>query len=162
MPSRMKRAATKLPFVSRPVMRLIADLKQAGPVLLEPVMKVEVTTPEDYMGEIVGDLQQRRAIIAGDRDTRRDDGDHSTRPIERVVWILRCRAESKSGTRGRQHGAAQLSAGSQRGCRRFSILDSNATNTPSSDNPIQASCFRCSSATDSKKARLHDRLVVCG
>ena len=39
-------------------------MQQAGPVLLEPVMKVEVTTPEDYMGEIVGDLQQRRAIIA--------------------------------------------------------------------------------------------------
>ncbi len=39
-------------------------LEKAGPVLLEPVMKVEVTTPEDYMGEIVGDLQQRRAIVA--------------------------------------------------------------------------------------------------
>ncbi|MCA9139127.1 MAG: TetM/TetW/TetO/TetS family tetracycline resistance ribosomal protection protein, partial [Planctomycetales bacterium] len=39
-------------------------LEKAGPVLLEPVMKVEVTTPEDYMGELVGDLQQRRALIA--------------------------------------------------------------------------------------------------
>ena len=39
-------------------------LNEAGPVLLEPVMKVEVTTPEDFMGEIVGDLQQRRAIVA--------------------------------------------------------------------------------------------------
>ncbi len=39
-------------------------LEAAGPVLLEPVMRVEVTTPEDYMGELVGDLQQRRAIIA--------------------------------------------------------------------------------------------------
>jgi elongation factor G len=39
-------------------------LQEAGPVLLEPVMKVEVTTPEDYMGELVGDLQQRSAIIA--------------------------------------------------------------------------------------------------
>ncbi|TWT54271.1 Elongation factor G [Rubripirellula amarantea] len=40
-------------------------LEEAGPVLLEPVMKVEVTTPDNYMGELVGDLQQRRAIIAG-------------------------------------------------------------------------------------------------
>lgn len=40
-------------------------LEAAGPVLLEPVMKVEVTTPDDYMGELVGDLQQRRASIAG-------------------------------------------------------------------------------------------------
>ncbi|EMI15518.1 translation elongation factor G [Rhodopirellula maiorica SM1] len=39
-------------------------LQAAGPELLEPVMRVEVTTPEDYMGEIVGDLLQRRAIIA--------------------------------------------------------------------------------------------------
>jgi elongation factor G len=39
-------------------------LEQAKPTLLEPLMRVEVTTPEDYMGEIVGDLQQRRAIIA--------------------------------------------------------------------------------------------------
>ena len=40
-------------------------MEQAEPVLLEPVMKVEVTTPEEYMGDIVGDLQQRRAIVSG-------------------------------------------------------------------------------------------------
>jgi elongation factor G len=39
-------------------------LEAAGPTLLEPVMRVEITTPEDYMGDIVGDLQQRRAMIA--------------------------------------------------------------------------------------------------
>jgi elongation factor G len=39
-------------------------LNQAVPTLLEPVMRVEITTPEDYMGDVVGDLQQRRAIIA--------------------------------------------------------------------------------------------------
>ena len=39
-------------------------MNEAGPVLLEPVMKLEVTTPEESMGEIVGDLQQRRAIVA--------------------------------------------------------------------------------------------------
>jgi elongation factor G len=38
-------------------------LKQGGPTLLEPVMKLEITTPDDYMGDVVGDLQQRRAII---------------------------------------------------------------------------------------------------
>ncbi len=39
-------------------------IKMAGPLLLEPIMRIEITTPEDYMGEIVGDLQMRRAIIA--------------------------------------------------------------------------------------------------
>jgi elongation factor G len=38
-------------------------LKQGGAMLLEPLMKMEIITPDDYMGEIVGDLQQRRAII---------------------------------------------------------------------------------------------------
>lgn len=38
-------------------------LKEGGACLLEPVMKVEIDTPDDYMGEIVGDLQQRRAVI---------------------------------------------------------------------------------------------------
>ena len=40
-------------------------LKEAGPVLLEPVMRLEISTPEEHMGDFVGDLQQRRAIIAG-------------------------------------------------------------------------------------------------
>ncbi|WP_153447925.1 elongation factor G [Vibrio algicola] len=38
---------------------------QAQPVLLEPVMKVEVTTPEDWMGDVVGDINRRRGIIEG-------------------------------------------------------------------------------------------------
>ncbi len=40
-----------------------AAAKKADPVLLEPIMKVEVTTPEDYMGDVVGDLSSRRAQI---------------------------------------------------------------------------------------------------
>jgi len=39
-------------------------IAQAGPVLLEPVMKVEVVTPEDYMGDIIGDLNSRRGQVA--------------------------------------------------------------------------------------------------
>ena len=38
-------------------------LREGGPVLLEPVMRLTITTPEDYLGEFVGDLQQRRATI---------------------------------------------------------------------------------------------------
>ena len=37
----------------------------ANPVLLEPVMKVEVETPEDYMGDIMGDLNRRRGMVQG-------------------------------------------------------------------------------------------------
>ncbi|MBF7074047.1 elongation factor G [Glaciecola sp. MH2013] len=38
---------------------------EADPVLLEPTMQVEVTTPEDWMGDVVGDLNRRRGIIEG-------------------------------------------------------------------------------------------------
>jgi len=38
-------------------------LQQGGPVLLEPIMKLDIVTPEDYMGDFVGDLQQRRGVI---------------------------------------------------------------------------------------------------
>jgi len=40
-----------------------AACKKARPVLLEPIMSVEVVTPEDYMGEVVGDLNRRRGRI---------------------------------------------------------------------------------------------------
>ena len=39
-------------------------LEQGRPVLLEPIMKLSITTPQDYLGDFVGDLQQRRALIA--------------------------------------------------------------------------------------------------
>ncbi|OGV91364.1 translation elongation factor G [Microgenomates group bacterium RIFCSPLOWO2_01_FULL_46_13] len=44
---------------------LQAAVKQAKPVLLEPIMKVEVTTPEEFMGEVIGDLSSKRAQILG-------------------------------------------------------------------------------------------------
>jgi elongation factor G len=46
-------------------MALQDAVKKASPVLLEPIMKVEVTTPEEFMGDIIGDLSSRRAQILG-------------------------------------------------------------------------------------------------
>ncbi|MGL4860339.1 MAG: elongation factor G [Enterobacteriaceae bacterium] len=42
---------------------------KAKPVLLEPIMKVEVETPEEYMGDVIGDLNRRRGIVEGMEDT---------------------------------------------------------------------------------------------
>ena len=42
--------------------------KNADPVLLEPLMKVEVVTPEEYMGDVMGDLNRRRGIVGGMED----------------------------------------------------------------------------------------------
>jgi elongation factor G len=41
---------------------------KASPVILEPIMSVEVETPEDYMGDVMGDLNRRRGIILGMED----------------------------------------------------------------------------------------------
>ncbi|MEL6978284.1 MAG: elongation factor G [Pseudomonadota bacterium] len=50
-------------IASRAAMR--EGLKKGGAKLLEPMMKVEVVTPEDYMGDIIGDLNSRRGIVQG-------------------------------------------------------------------------------------------------
>ena len=42
--------------------------RKARPVLLEPIMKVEVVTPEDYMGDVMGDLSRRRGTVQGMED----------------------------------------------------------------------------------------------
>lgn len=52
-----------------------AAVAKASPVILEPLMKVEVVTPEDYMGDVVGDLNRRRGMILG-----MDEG-----PLGRIV-----------------------------------------------------------------------------
>jgi elongation factor G len=46
-------------------MALQAGLRKASPVLLEPIMDVEIVVPEDYLGDIMGDLQARRGKIEG-------------------------------------------------------------------------------------------------
>ena len=46
-------------------MAVQAAVKKANPVVLEPIMKVEVTTPEEYLGDIIGDISSRRAQIQG-------------------------------------------------------------------------------------------------
>ena len=43
-------------------------MQKAGAILLEPIMKVEVTMPEDYMGDVIGDINSRRGRIEGMED----------------------------------------------------------------------------------------------
>ena len=40
-------------------------MSKGAPILLEPIMRVEVTTPEDYMGDVIGDINSRRGRIEG-------------------------------------------------------------------------------------------------
>ena len=60
---------------------------KANPVVLEPMMRVEVTMPEEFMGDVIGDLNSRRGQIEG-MDPR---GSHPGRPRARCRWP-RCSA----------------------------------------------------------------------
>lgn len=57
--------SSELSFKIAGSMALQAAVKHAGVTILEPIMKVEVTTPDEYMGDVIGDLSAKRAQIVG-------------------------------------------------------------------------------------------------
>lgn len=57
--------SSELAFKIAGSMALRSGVLEADPALLEPIMKVEVVTPEDYMGDVMGDLNRRRGVVQG-------------------------------------------------------------------------------------------------
>ena len=55
--------STEIAFRTAASLAFDKGLRESGVVLLEPIMQLELTTPDDHMGDLVGDLQQRRAMI---------------------------------------------------------------------------------------------------
>ena len=53
----------------------------ANPVLLEPIMKVEVVTPEDYLGDVMGDISRRRGVLQGSEDAAAGKVVNATVPL---------------------------------------------------------------------------------
>lgn len=72
--------------------------RKAGAVLLEPIMKVEVTTPEDYMGDVIGDLNRRRGIIQGMDDTPGGKAIHAEVPLSEMFGYA---TDLRSASQGR-------------------------------------------------------------
>ena len=60
--------SSEMAFKIAASMAFKAGFMKATPVLLEPLMKVEVDTPEEYMGDVIGDLNRRRGIVEGMED----------------------------------------------------------------------------------------------
>lgn len=61
--------SSELAFKIAGSMALRSGVLDADPALLEPIMKVEVVTPEDYMGDVMGDLNRRRGVVQGMDDS---------------------------------------------------------------------------------------------
>ncbi len=80
-------------------MALRNGLAKAGPVLLEPVMKIEVVIPEEFVGDVVGDLSARRAQIEGIE--ARSDGVHSISTFTPLVDMFGYATDLRSMTQGR-------------------------------------------------------------
>jgi elongation factor G len=59
-------------------------LAEAGTVLLEPIMRLEVTTPEEHLGDFVSDLQQRRAVITRTQTRGRNTVIDAEAPLARL------------------------------------------------------------------------------
>ena len=71
---------------------------QAKPVLLEPMMKVEVVTPEEYMGDVMGDLNRRRGIVQGMEDGPAGRSIQSEVPLAEMFGYA---TDLRSATQGR-------------------------------------------------------------
>jgi elongation factor G len=57
--------SNELAFKMAGIFAIKDAFKSANPILLEPIMKVEVTTPDEYQGDILGDINRRRGVIQG-------------------------------------------------------------------------------------------------
>lgn len=79
----------------------------AQPVILEPMMKVEITTPEDWMGDVVGDLNRRRGLISG-----MDEGSAGLKIIRAQVPLAQMfgyATDLRSATQGRASYSMEFS-----------------------------------------------------
>jgi elongation factor G len=79
---------------------------RAQPVLLEPMMKVEVETPEDYMGDVIGDLSRRRGNIIGMEDTASGKSVESRVPLSEMFGYS---TDLRSSTQGRASFSMEFS-----------------------------------------------------
>ncbi len=75
-----------------------AGVEQASPAILEPIMRVEVVTPEEYMGDVMGDLNRRRGVVDGMDD---QPGGKVIRAEVPLAEMLSYSTSLRSATQGR-------------------------------------------------------------
>jgi len=79
---------------------------EANPALLEPIMKVEVVTPEDYMGDVVGDLNRRRGLVQGMDESPAGKVIRAEVPLSEMFGYA---TDLRSATQGRASYAMEFS-----------------------------------------------------
>jgi elongation factor G len=72
--------------------------KRAKPVLLEPVMAVEVVTPEEFLGDVIGDLSRRRGRVQGQEQRGNALAVNATVPLSEMFGYV---GDLRSATQGR-------------------------------------------------------------
>jgi len=87
-------------------MALKAGALKADPVLLEPVMMVEVVTPEEYYGDIIGDLNRRRGVVLGMEDVPAGKAVRAEVPLAEMFGYV---TDMRSATQGRASYSMEFS-----------------------------------------------------
>ncbi len=82
-------------------------MKKANPVLLEPIMKVDVTVPEEYMGDVIGDINSRRGRIEGMEARNGAQVIHAFVPLAEMFGYA---TDLRSKTQGRGNYAMEITA----------------------------------------------------
>ncbi len=72
--------------------------RQCGPALLEPIMKIEVVTPEDYLGDVIGDINRRRGVVLGQEQRGSGLVVNATAPLSEMFGYI---GDLRSMTSGR-------------------------------------------------------------
>ena len=91
--------STEMAYKAAAAMAMRKGLQEAGPVLMEPMMKLEVVAPEEYIGDILGDLGSRRAEIQGME--LRPGGVQAVRAMVPLVEMFGYATDLRSMTQGR-------------------------------------------------------------
>ena len=95
-------------------------------MLLEPIMKLEIVTPEDYLGNITADLSSRRALIDQHQHPRQADGHRRPGPAGEDVRLLDRRPQPEPGPGRLHHGAARIRRGARQPARLALVIDQSA------------------------------------
>jgi len=92
-------SSSDLAFKAAAAMAMRKGVAQGAPTMMEPIMRVEVVTPEEYIGEVIGDLNSRRAQI--ERMDVHGDGFQAVRSVAPLSEMFGYATELRSMTQGR-------------------------------------------------------------